>query len=57
MATTKKKTIKRLVVKDLENLKAGTITTEVTGVNEDTWVKVKISGKSTGPGTLGVASK
>ena len=57
MATTKKKTVKRLVVKDLENLKAGTITTEVTGVNEDTWVKVKISGKSTGPGTLGVASK
>jgi hypothetical protein len=55
MATTKKKTVKRLVVKDLEKIKAGKlmdITTEVTGVNEDTWVKVKISGKATGPGTL-----
>ena len=55
MATTKKKTVKRLVVKDLENLKAGTITTEVTGVNEETFFKVKIGGKATGPGTLGVA--
>ena len=54
--TTKKAPGKKLVVKDLENLKAGVITAEVTGVNEDTMFKVKISGKSSGPGTLGKAA-
>lgn len=55
---TAKKPSKKLVVKDLENLKGGLVTTEVVGEAEGVPLvgKSKINSKTVGPSSAAVAS-